>query len=124
MSRDWPIAVLVAVGHAGIVVYLTNVLHALGLSKRRMEALKYGFLAVVIALSAAVASDVLQHPWREWSPAVRAYAVACLGMSVVGIPVSSALLRLRRNLRRNHLPFPLRRLLQGRPVCARNKLCL
>src|SRR4051812_9903860 len=97
MSPDWPVAALVAIGHAGVFVYFTNILHALGLSKERMEALKYAYLALVIAFTAVVAAAVARGPWTEWPIVVQAYALVCLGMSLVGIPVSSLLLHLRRD---------------------------
>src|SRR5215217_4270405 len=95
MSPDRPLAALVAIGHAGVVVYLTNVLHALGLRKRRMEALKYAFLAVVIGVSWVLAREVLRGGWGGWSWGVRIYALIGLATAVIGIPASTLWLHLR-----------------------------
>ena len=96
MSLDAILPLAVAAGHAGVVVYIVNVTHALGMTEKRVRWLKLLLGLAVLASTAALAMLTLRGPWSTWPVGVRAYALLCLAVAFVGIPFSTALIRCRR----------------------------
>lgn len=96
MSRDWLLATLVLLGHAGVLVYLVNIVHALGFTDRALGRVKRLMLPTVLAVTAATTYEVAHGGWSTWTWPFRAYAAVCLGVIVVGVPVSSFWMRFRK----------------------------
>lgn len=97
MMLNWSLAALVAIGHAGIFVYLTNLLHGVGIMPPLRERVGKVHLTMVLLVSGALVWEFLQGvespPWW-W--AVRGYSLLCLVVALIGIPIGSMLLHRRR----------------------------
>jgi uncharacterized protein len=97
MHVDWWIVALAALGHGCLVVWLTNVSHSLGLSERStgriVAAIGAVWLVATIALIWGIAGTVA---WQSWPAPVQGYALLCLAIALVGLPLSTWRLNVRR----------------------------
>ncbi|WP_406695785.1 metallophosphoesterase [Singulisphaera sp. Ch08] len=96
MILNWSLATLVAIGHAGVFVYLTNLLHGMGIMPPLRERVGKCYLAIVLLISGAMTWEFLQGKETPWSWPIRVYSLLCLVVALIGIPVCSLLLRRRR----------------------------
>jgi len=97
MIPDLLILALVAAGHLGILVYVTNVLHGVGWRPRWESPLKRGILLAYLVLTGWMAWESYQGGWNAWSWPMRWYAVGCLVIGTLGIPLSTWLLHMQRS---------------------------
>ncbi|SIO61094.1 hypothetical protein SAMN05444166_6637 [Singulisphaera sp. GP187] len=96
MMLNWSIAALVAIGHAGVFVYLTNLLHGVGLKPPVRGRVGKCYLALVLLVSTAMVWEFFQGGGTPSSWPILAYSLLCLVVALVGIPVCSLLLHRRR----------------------------
>jgi predicted MPP superfamily phosphohydrolase len=99
MSLDpaWLIVGPLLVGHVGLFIVATNLLHASGLSDRVLDMLNLILLGTLVVLSGLIAGQAVAGPWATWPWILRAYALACLATALVGLPLTT-LLRKGRQL--------------------------
>lgn len=97
MMLNLSLAALVAIGHVGVIVYLTNLLHGVGIMPPARERVGKVHLSLIMVLSAALAWEFTRGgDGGPGSWAIRSYALLCLVVALVGIPVCSMLLHRRR----------------------------
>ncbi|HMB06373.1 MAG TPA: metallophosphoesterase [Isosphaeraceae bacterium] len=96
MSRDWLLVAPLAVGHLGLFVVIINMAHALGFDERRSNQVKIALLSALLAIAALMAREVGRGSWPAWTWPLRAYALLCLGIGLVGIPAVTLARALRR----------------------------
>lgn len=87
----------VALGHAALTVLTINVAHGLGIAEGRIHWLNRAVGAAALALPAAILACALNGPWSTWPVPLQAYAALCVAVGLVGLPVSTAVVRLRPN---------------------------
>jgi hypothetical protein len=99
MSLDpaWLIVGPLLLGHVGLFIVATNLLHASGLSDRVLDVLNLILLGTLVILSGLIAGQAVAGPWATWPWILRAYALACLATALVGLPLTT-LLRKGRQL--------------------------
>ncbi|AGA26913.1 metallophosphoesterase [Singulisphaera acidiphila] len=96
MILNWSLAGLVAIGHVGIFVYLTNLLHGVGIMPPSRERVGKVHLSMGLLVSGALAWEFFQGSGTYWSWPIRGYALLCLVVALIGIPVCSLLIHRRR----------------------------
>ena len=84
------------VGHWALLIWIVNVAHGSGVDGRWVEPLTLGLLVGLGGLAIPAAWWLWGRGWWDWPPWLRAYSVPCLAIGLVGLPISSAMIRLRR----------------------------
>src|SRR5262249_43097452 len=96
MLVDWTLPAAMALGHLCLAILLVNVVHGFGVGERAMGRL---MAAIVVAFAASSAGLILAtrgESWPAWPWPVRVYAVACLAVALVGLPLSTVARWLRK----------------------------
>ncbi len=88
--------VAILVGHAALIALIVNVSHGIGWHSRWSDALTLAVLGGLVLLTLPVGVWALMHPWADWPLTLKAYAVPCLGLALVGLPITTVLMKLRR----------------------------
>src|SRR4051812_42517066 len=79
---------LVAFGHLAFFVFVVNVVHALGLNEVRMSRVKVLLLAILLTVSGVVVYGCAHAPSTEWPWPLKVYALLCIAITLVGLPVT------------------------------------
>lgn len=86
----------IVLGHGCVLIVTWNLSHSLPLRLRDSDRLMLAIFLVWLALSALLGVIVVRRSWNEWPLPVQVYAAFCAAVAVVGLPVSTLLLRWRR----------------------------
>ena len=96
LDPEWLIAGPVLLGHVGLFVIVTNMVHASGLSDRVLDLVKVLVLVAITVLGAMIVGHTFAGPWPAWPWLLRGYAVACLITALLGLPLTTLLRHARR----------------------------
>ncbi len=86
----------IALGHASLVILAVNVIHGLGLAFKRIEGVSVVALAIGGIATLAGLWWMAGQGWAAWPWPLKVYSGVCLLVGLVGLPVSTILLRFRR----------------------------
>jgi predicted MPP superfamily phosphohydrolase len=73
-------------GHVALWTVIANIGHAVGLSDRAIDRLRLFLAAAILGLAGLLVASARGGPSAGWHWAVRAYAIFCLAVAVVGLP--------------------------------------
>jgi predicted MPP superfamily phosphohydrolase len=96
MVFEWFVLAVAAVGHACVIVSLMNFIHGYGLAEKWVDRLTLVLLAAGACTCAGVLWGAWGLAWRAWPFPVQAYVAACLVVALVALPVTTFILRFRR----------------------------
>jgi uncharacterized protein len=96
MHVDWWIVALVVLGHCCLLVWLTNVSHALGVTERLMSRVNGSIATAWLIVTGVLAWSFSSLSWQDWPTPVFVYGAICLAIAVVGLPLATLRLRMRR----------------------------
>lgn len=96
MIADALLLSVVALGHLALVVLAINTTHGSGIRLRWLDLATIAIVGVLGLATLALGRQVAGRPWADWPAPLRAYAVACLGIALIGLPVATLVRQLRR----------------------------
>lgn len=96
MLGTWLLLITILAGHACMIVYSINVFHGLGFAPRWLDFAVLALLAILGLATLGAAYWMAKTPWTSWPIGLQIYGAACLLVALVGLPVSTAMLALRR----------------------------
>ena len=93
MMLDWLTVFAIVVGHLSLFVLSLNLSHSTNLPEKWLTIEN---LVLLVATLVALPFLVLMGPWTAWVWPARAYALLCLGVTLLGIPAATLLRLCRR----------------------------
>ncbi len=93
MAADWPILIPLVVGHLALFVLCLNLLHSTAVPDKLLDALNLTLLGATLL---ALPVMLTQGHWSTWPQPARGYALICLGIALIGLPVVTLLRAFRR----------------------------
>jgi len=94
MTIDWLALLPLFVGHLALFVLAMNLLHSTALPERALDAFN---LLLLFATLAALPLMLTQGPWTGWPAPARLYALTCLAIALVGLPVVTLIRATRKD---------------------------
>ena len=93
MMVDWLTLAALVVGHLSVFVLVLNVTHSTNMPEKLLDLFNITLLLVTLV---ALPFLVTQGPWTTWPTAAKGYALLCLGITLVGLPIVTCFRAFRR----------------------------